>query len=180
MGNIKEALVKLLETRLFNIVAFNLLWLSCVVGRSSFLLISVPLLSAYLWFLIDIKSVSLTSLLIPVAIGIATDTALALGGVFQFHDSLFVIPLWLIVLWVGFATTLSQSLSVFGKNKWIAACGGALAFPFNYGVGETLGAVSFGGTYLATMAILALLWAALLPLSFYLIDTSLPTQPPLL
>ena len=168
MSSIKAVLVSVVKARLFNIVAFNVLWLSCVVGHNSFLWLSVPLLLAYLWFLVETNSASLSRILVPAAIGILTDTALALAGVFQFQDSLLIIPLWLVVLWIGFATTLSQSLSVFGKNLWIAACAGAVAFPFNYGVGERLGAVSFGETYLESMMILSLLWAALFPLCFYL------------
>jgi hypothetical protein len=167
---------KVLKTKLFNVAAFNGLWLSCVVGQNDFMWITAPLLLAYLGFLISNAMMSLSGILVPASIGIVADISLTLTGVFQFQDAALVIPIWLIVLWLGFASTLSQSLSIFGKKKWIAAVAGAVSFPLNYGVGEKLGAVAFGETYLTSMLIMALLWAVLLPLCFYLSEGVLQSR----
>lgn len=167
----------LVKAKLFNIAAFNLLWLGCVIGQNDFLWVIVPLLASYLWFIVSNKMTTLSSIVLPAALGIFADSFLTLTGIFQFEDAPVLIPLWLMVLWLGFSSTLSQSLALFGKNKWIAACAGAVAFPFNYGVGEKLGAVSFGETYLTSVLVLALLWALLLPLCFYISDGLLNTQP---
>jgi hypothetical protein len=164
----ESILVKVLKAKLFNALAFNLLWLSCVVGQNPYMWLAAPLLFAYLWFLVSNNMISLSSLLVPAAIGIGVDIILTLAGVFKFQEAFFIIPVWLVVLWLGFAATLSQSLSIFGKKKWLAACAGAVSFPLNYGVGEKLGAVVFGETYLTSMIILAVLWAVLLPLCFYI------------
>ena len=79
-------------------------------------------------------------------LGVSIDSLLTVLGVFQFGPTLFFIPLWLVLLWAAFTTTLFLSLEIVGRSKWIAAICGALAFPFNYAVGERLGAVSFGSS----------------------------------
>ena len=56
-----------------------------------------------------------------------------------------------------------------GSNRdiWrplLAGLAGAVAFPLNYWAGQRLGAVEFGYPLLVTLAVLALVWGAVLPL----------------
>lgn len=171
----KLTLTRIINGKLFNIAAFNLLWLGCVVGQNKFLWLITPILTLYLWFLISNKLTSFLSIALPATLGIFADMVLTLAGIFQFQNTFLIIPLWLVVLWIGFSSTLSQSLAFLGKNKWITAFAGAVAFPFNYGVGERLGAVSFGNTYLVSVLTMSLLWALLFPLCFYISEVMLKT-----
>jgi hypothetical protein len=78
-----------------------------------------------------------------------------------------IAPVWIIAMWMAFATTLNVALSWL-KGRWtlavvLGAIGGPLAF---YG-GHTLGGVVFPDTFVA-MAVLAGGWSFLMPLSAWL------------
>jgi hypothetical protein len=158
--------VNIILSRPFNLLAFNLMWLGCVLGREQLLWLVAPLVIAYSALLIGSGRVNVYQLAIPALLGVSADTLLTVVGIFQFNNTILFIPLWLSVLWLAFATTLTQSLQWLGKHKLVAAAIGAVAVPFNYAVGERLGAVSFPGDYLFTMLVLGALWALLLPLLF--------------
>lgn len=157
-------------TKPFNLVAFNLMWLGCVLGRADWLWLVAPGVLAYCALLILTGTVRAWQIAVPAAIGIAIDAALTGAGLFHFPETPLLLPLWLLVLWLAFATTLTQSLAVVGRHKWVAAACGAVAFPFNYGVGERLGAVSFHDTWLVTVIALACIWALLLPVMYWLVE----------
>jgi len=95
------------------------------------------------------------------------DAILSAVGVFEFSGSVLV-PLWLCCLWLAFAAVLGRSLAWLGVRPLVAAIAGAIAFPLNYWAGLRLGAVEFGYSLPATMAILAVTWAVVLPLMFLL------------
>jgi hypothetical protein len=97
--------------------------------------------------------------------GIAADALLSAAGVFQFPGGVLV-PLWLCCLWLAFAAALRRSLGWLGVRPWLAAVAGAIAFPLNYWVGQRAGAVEFGYSLPATLALLAVTWAILLPLMY--------------
>ena len=79
-------------------------------------------------------------------------------------------PLWLIVLWIGFATTLTKSLSFFGKRAVLAIAGGLCGFPFSYLMGHRLGAVEFGYDPIIVALLLAAIWAVMLPAMFWVVS----------
>jgi len=122
-----------------------------------------PLVLSYVALLVTTESIRLSQIVFPVFIGIFVDLVLTLTGVFQFSSNSPLLPFWLVILWIAFATTLTQSLSFLGKNVFAACLFGAIGFPLNYSVGERLGAVAFGESYLITLILLCLLWAILLP-----------------
>jgi len=154
-----------LTSKAANLAIFNVIWASCVFGRYEFVIVSLPLTLAYVSFLVAMGTVRLQQIATVAAIGIGVDCALTLGGLFQFPDSAFF-PLWLVVLWIGFSTTLPLSLSPIGRRKWLAALAGAIAGPFNYAVGERIGAVAFPQSLTATIVAMAAVWVLLLPLLF--------------
>ena len=59
-----------------------------------------------------------------------------------------------------------MSLSFIGRSRLLAAGLGGLALPFNYAIGERLGAVTFGDPYLTTVVVLALIWSISFPILF--------------
>ena len=92
--------------------------------------------------------------------GITIDTLFTLNGVYQFnsYDLLLTersIPIWLCILWVSFAMTLSSSLKwLIEKGAWFAlAC--AIAGPVSYWVGRQNGVVMFSDS---VVWILSLEW----------------------
>lgn len=154
------------DTLAFNALWFQSVWFCTVLGRDSFLSLAVLLLLVHIWLVRDYR-VELRQLAVIGGIGIGADAALSAAGVFQFAGSVLV-PLWLCCLWLAFAAVLGRSLAWLGVRPLVASLAGAVAFPLNYWAGLRLGAVEFGYSLPATMVILAITWAVLLPLMFRL------------
>tara|TARA_B100001287_G_scaffold14305_1_gene10793 strand:+ start:3079 stop:3714 length:636 start_codon:yes stop_codon:yes gene_type:complete len=157
-------------SKFLNIIVFNLLWVGLVLGRESLIYLTFPSLLIYLACLIHIGNLKLYQILLPALIGIAIDSSLTFFGIFIFPESSLIIPFWLIVLWINFSTTLTLSLSFIGKNKLVAFGLGATALPFNYTVGERLGAVTFHEPYIFSILILVLVWSISFPILFIVSD----------
>ena len=161
---------KFLLSKPFNVVAFNLTWLGCVLWRESYWWTFAPVVAGYLTLLVRFRVFRVRKFLMLFGLGVGIDSLLSVLGVFQFGPSLFFIPLWLVLLWAAFTTTLFLSLEIVGRSKWVAAICGALAFPFNYAVGERLGAVCFGTSNTLTLTALSAIWTMALPAMFWLAE----------
>ena len=149
----------------FNALWFQATWFCTVLGRDRLLALTLAMLALHLWLVRD--RVLELKVLLPVALtGMAVDSLLSLVGVYQFSSS-GPIPLWLCGLWLAFATTLSRSLGFLCRSAWLAGLVG-IVVPVNYLAGERLGAVEFGLPLGATLPLLALVWAALLPTLCYI------------
>tara|TARA_B100001057_G_scaffold60295_1_gene53492 strand:+ start:546 stop:1091 length:546 start_codon:yes stop_codon:yes gene_type:complete len=163
---VKIKFKQIITSKFLNIIIFNLLWVGLVLGRESLIHLTLPSLLIYLACLLRIGDLKVHQILLPAAIGITIDSSLTFFGIFIFPESSLIIPFWLIVLWINFSTTLTLSLSFIGKNKLVAFGLGATALPFNYTVGERLGAVTFGDPYLFSILVLALVWSLSFPILF--------------
>ena len=157
---------QIVTSKFLNIIVFNLLWVGLVLGRESLIHLTLPILLIYLACLLRIGDLKVHQILLPAAIGITIDSSLTFFGIFIFPDSSLIIPFWLIVLWINFSTTITLSLSFIGKNKLVAFGLGATALPFNYTVGERLGAVTFGEPYLFSIMVIVLVWSVSFPILF--------------
>ena len=157
---------KIVTSKFVNIIVFNLLWAGLVLGRESLIHITLPSLLIYLACLLRIGGLKVHQIFLPAVIGITIDSSLTFFRIFIFPESSLIIPFWLIVLWINFSTTLTLSLSFISKNKLVAFGLGATALPFNYTVGERLGAVTFGDPYLFSILVLALVWSVSFPILF--------------
>jgi hypothetical protein len=104
-------------------------------------------------------------------LGYAVDTALTFVGVFVFYEhggGVYMPPLWLLLLWMGFSATLRQSLVFFMDKLPLASICGALAGSLTYVAAANLGAVSFGYSVAHTAYLLAVIWAILFPLLLWI------------
>jgi hypothetical protein len=70
---------------------------------------------------------------------------------------------WLLALWVNFATTLNVSLRSIARRPLIAALLGMLGGPLAYLAGQKLGALQFGLPLPASLAVIGVGWAFILP-----------------
>ena len=163
---VKIQLKQIVASKFLNIVVFNLLWIGLVLGRDTLIHLTLPSLLIYLVCLLRIGDLKLHQILLPATIGIMIDSSLTFFGIFIFPDSSLIIPFWLIVLWINFSTTITLSLSFIGNNKLVAFGLGATALPFNYTVGERLGAVTFGEPYLFSILVIVLVWSVSFPILF--------------
>jgi len=87
-------------------------------------------------------------------------------GVFTFAGGdRWVLPLWLAVLWLLFASTLRHSLRWTAKAWWLSSLLGAIGGPMSYLGGARLAGVGLPLGLLPSLILLSVIWAALLPLA---------------
>ncbi len=149
---------------IINAIWFYAIWLLAVWGQMDFLPVIIILLLAHL--LCHRKQTAEHLLiLIVAAIGISVDQLLSVNGFFVFKHSLWL-PAWLLLLWCAFAATLRHSLSFLSSSPFIAAGLGAIGGVSSYFAGTHFDAVSFGYSNAVSLAVIAAIWALLLPLFF--------------
>jgi len=162
--------MKMVNTLLFNIFFHNCVWLICVFGRERLIWLSLPLVTCYIFWLLQNHIISIRAIALPLLIGVSTDSLLSWFNVFQFDNDFALIPLWLVLLWLSFATTFSLSLKFLASNWWFAFAAGVIAMPANYLAGEKLGAVQFGLDSISVCILLATIWGVLLPAIFRILQ----------
>jgi hypothetical protein len=167
-----KVLRRFLIAKPFNLIANNLIWIGCVIGREQTIWLIGPAVIVYVAILVNTQTVKFYQIAIPAMIGISVDSVLTLLGIYQFENTSLILPLWLIILWIAFSTTLTSSLHMLGKNKIIAVAIGSIGMPINYLAGERLGAVYFGQSHLVTISLLCILWAICLPLLYHATEFS--------
>jgi len=156
-----------------NFVAFQAGWFACVLGagRGAPLLgpaVCVVLLLAMLWAA-PRRGAFLALLAAGGLIGGAWDTLLSALGLFHFDSARHapLLPLWMLALWVIFASTCNASLRWLQGRMLLAAALAAVAAPLSYLAGQRLGALAMPQPALALGAE-GLGWALILPLLLYL------------
>ena len=153
-----------------NFILFQVGWFACVLGGAS---------REYMWagtvaaaFIVAVHLLRATNLrsesllvLLTAAIGTAWDSGLMLAGLFTFNGGIVVsglIPIWMIAMWVIFATTLNVSMTWMKGRYLLAAVFGAIGGPLAYYAGHRLGAVDFNNTSM-TMIAVAVGWSVIMP-----------------
>lgn len=158
---------------LINFVIFQVIWFVLILGKNDYLFIALLLLGLHFYLVKDaVNELKLVGII--TALGTLVDSVLAHAEVFVFNDPIhtLMIPLWLLVVWSGFAITLTHSLSYFHSRFWLSVCAGMVGGPASYLAGERLGAVAFSHSTLITALCLGVLWAILFPLSIGLAKQS--------
>lgn len=79
------------------------------------------------------------------SIGIAVDSTLYVAGVYQMTESAFwpPIPMWLILIWVGFSSTLRHGLRFLTGRRIVAVLTVSITAPIVYHAAERFGAVLY-------------------------------------
>ena len=151
-------------------LAYNAGWCACVLGAANGAAglgpaAAAPLLAIHLAAAPD-RAAETRLVLLAGGLGFAADSALGLLGVFRWsegHSVAGLAPPWILALWMLFAATLRSSLAFLQGRVPLAAALGAVAGPIAYVGGAKLGAMSLGVSAPSASAVLAALWAALLP-----------------
>jgi len=154
---------------IINFVLFQLAWFACVLGAAN----SLPWLGVAItmlvlaWHFYHSKQAKYELVLILAAllIGAVFDQLmLSMNWVnYQAHGwSQNLVPVWILALWLAFASTLNLSLAWMQGRYLIAVLFGGGGGPLAYFGAEKLGAVSLSGT--TSLIALGIGWAMITPL----------------
>jgi hypothetical protein len=161
--------------KIVNFLLFQMGWTICVIGAAKGLpavsVASVTVLLLIHLYLINGKLGELKLFANAAAIGFLVDSTNILSGVFYplGAGSPLIAPLWLIMLWPLFASTLHHSLNWLETRPLLASALGAVGGPLAYYAGSKIGALNFNPdtVHLGLLAI-ALEWAVVTPVLFWL------------
>ena len=162
---------------LVNIVAFYLAWFACVLGAAQQYLFIGPLsvltlLGLHFYFLPGYPFAQELRLLVTAGVfGFVLDSVQACMGVFSFTNTqpgTWISPLWMVALWVAFATTLHTSFRWLSGRYGLAAVLGAIGGPVSYYSGAQLGALTLHQDVTFSVSIMAIAWGLAMPILVWL------------
>lgn len=155
-----------------NLLFYQATWLAAVIGAghglwwpglATFTLFAGWQLLVTPWPRADFCLVAGIGLL-----GFVIDSVFAQSGLMEFSTAVpwpHLAPLWMTLLWTSFALSLNHSLAFLHTRPWTALALGALGAPFAYwAAGRGWHALTFGERPALTFALVAISWAALMPL----------------
>ena len=164
-----------MRDRILNIALYQAGWFAMVLGATSRhpwegSAAGLALISVHLFLarerLPEIKTVVTIGIL-----GTAIDSVQAFAGVFVFESgywTYWLVPFWLTVMWMQFATLFNFALSWMSGRYLLSAILGALGGPAAYYTGDRLGAVIFPMGTAHSVFIMAAVWFFLTPLCVFI------------
>lgn len=154
-----------------NFLLFQIGWFACVLGGAynqvfASCLIVFAIIAYHLHQAVD-ASKELQLISIALFIGLIYESIVAYLGLAIYSNGQLtelLAPIWLILMWPLFATTLNISMRwLKSMPYWSTAVFGAIFAPLAYYAGESMGAVIYVDLSVA-MTIISLAWSVLLPL----------------
>lgn len=153
-----------------NFTLFHFLWPACIFGAANGLIWPglLLLLVFMCWHHFSGNAVSgdWKLLLTMFVIGMLVDTLWLQTGVLGYAmtwPSAQIAPIWIGVLWMGFALALNHSLAWMQKRKWLAGALLIIGSPFSYYCAAKFGAVQWLATDWQVIAAVGLSWFLLIP-----------------
>ncbi|MFT5453001.1 MAG: hypothetical protein ACI9N9_002499 [Enterobacterales bacterium] len=148
---------------IINAISFQVVWFICVQGNNlNAALATIVMLSLQqLIFKINLK---VWPLLIAFSLlGYLGDSVIARLLLIEYSDNLNPLaPLWLLSLWLSFATTLNHSMKWLFKTPYLTICLALFIVPLSYLAGINLSDSTLSGSYTLFYLSEGVWWAMLL------------------
>lgn len=153
-----------------NLLAFQIAWFACVLGGANGqpwtgVLVAAAVVALHLRLSAAPGREALLVVLVGL-IGAIWDGWLVRFGFLEYPSGMFLpwlAPVWIIAMWMAFATTLNGALGWL-KGRWgLSMVFGAIGGPLAFYAGHRLGAVSFPDPVVA-LGVLGGGWSFLMPL----------------
>lgn len=156
---------------IFNYLGLQGGWLACVWGAAEGQpwlgpLVVAGYLTVHLWLSNRWQS-ELQFILLAGLLGTAVDSLEKASGLLVFVSDIpgwpWLAPVWIIAMWLLFASSLTTSLAWLQKRYGLAALLGIIFGPLSYALGQQLGGVTFTYSFNTTMLALAFIWGLVMP-----------------
>lgn len=143
--------------KLVGLFLFDLVWFSAVSGRADWLALTVLLVLVQVVVTMRTGPFSWRYFSVFVGLGLVLESSVVALGILRFEGGF--LPIWLILLWLGFVAMLMNTLSgLAGRPIW-AALLGIVSGPLTYAIGVRLGAAELLQQEWLMWVIYAALWA---------------------
>jgi hypothetical protein len=138
------------KNSIINAVGFQLVWFVCVQGNDLNAAVAVVLLLVVYLMMFRIDFKILMGLIVFSLVGYMGDGVIAMLfhldylGSLDYNDHLiFLAPVWLLGLWIGFATTLNHSMQWLFKTPFLTIFIALFIVPVSYFAGIKLSGSTF-------------------------------------
>ena len=174
-----------MKSRVLNLAMYQLGWFACVLGaahgHTGWLTTATLLVALHLLLAPPFAKQALI-VLMGAVVGLAVESLLLVFNVYGFAApgiSPNLPPLWIVVMWMQFATLLPYSLSWLSGRYILATLLGLTGGPIAFLGGERLGSVEFLSPRMLHLLILGCFWSVALPMLVWAVDKTLgkPRQP---
>lgn len=148
---------------ILNALGFQVVWFICVQGNNLNAALACIVLMIFHQFVFKINLKAWPLLIAFSLVGYLGDSIIA--GVLQirYTDSLsHLAPLWLLSLWLAFATTLNHSMKWIFKTPTLTMCIALFVVPISYLIGINLSGSALRGSYSVFYFVEGVWWTALL------------------
>lgn len=155
---------------IINAVLFQCCWFLAIFSEWYWAVIPLLLMITHIYWISPRKFHELKIVAVIAFLGITIDTLFKVSGIHSFGDVLLLtgrsIPIWLCILWIGFALTVNHSLNwLVKKTPWfIVGC--AIAGPMSYSAGRANGVIDFSNQ---SLVLIAIEWIAIALITIYLL-----------
>lgn len=153
-----------------NVALYYAGWIACVIGASSGRWVTGTAIAGCLVLvhhaMATERDVELRLAVAVAGIGTLIDSVQTALGLLVFHVGQpidWLAPVWVIVLWPLFATTLRYALYWLNTRPLTGAALGVFGGPLAFYAGHRLGAVDFHPTTGLSLGVLAIVWGILIP-----------------
>ena len=157
-----------------NLALFQAGWFACLLLPLVYaLLVAVVILLIHFAMLVprmDWRSEAVL-LMKAVAVGAVLEVAYLLFGILVKVEGGILPPLWLLIIWVLFATTFRHGLFWLRDRRLMSALFAALAAPGSYFGGATLNeSMDLGEPIIISLLVVAVSWAIVFPLLMAMVE----------
>jgi hypothetical protein len=160
--------------KILSFILFQIAWFAAVLGGAHHLdfVGSCPALALFAFHIASNHRrwfSSCATILLIVLMGIIIELLLLKSGAITYRGSTASTsfpPLWIMALWLAFATLPDGALSWLSGRTELQLIFGALGGPLSYIAGEKLGAAELHTSFTYAMAAFAVAWAIATPLCF--------------
>lgn len=161
---------------MINVAAFQIAWFASVMGAAKgFLWLGPIAVTLGLALHLSLQPERFREFLLAMgagALGFLSDSGLIAGGIFAPVRGWMPVPfspLWMVFLWINFATLLNGSLKWLHGRYPFAAVLGALGGPAAYYSGARLGAMqNLPG--IGSLLVLSLAWSVAVPIMLWMVE----------
>ncbi|MGE3165875.1 MAG: DUF2878 domain-containing protein [Planctomycetota bacterium] len=156
--------------KIVNFVSFQIGWFACVLGSAYGqpvvgVVIAFALIALHFGLAGDRRAESVV-VIAATALGWVAESLYHRFGLTTFDANgpwLATCPLWMVMIWALFGTTLNSSLEWLQSRRWLAAAFGAGSGPLAYFGGERLGALRLSDDRVAATLAIATTYTIALP-----------------
>ena len=145
-----------------NIFVFQAAWFSAAILREQALWIMIPLLLAHLYFSPSRRAdFTLLMYLLPLALVVE---AILLFGNIVIYNSLWTLPIWMVLLWTHLILSCNHSLKWLQTTPiiWVVILGGLVGVS-SYAAGSNFGSMKIVVPQLHNLVLIGVMWAIIMP-----------------